>query len=289
VLVSEFLTHVNYALRGTDDDAPEVGEEEASYWIATLNRKKDELYRNAKVLWDETYSATTPNEPGTVATAGTTALTGTSTKFLDYRVGDKITVDGETERTIATITSNTALTVTVAFSNTSSGLTFTRDTIIGSGVQTYSCHRNLIAPASSVYVQTTTQKHYQDLVEPRESDPDTQAVYLAGVNPKILHFAKDIAATDPFVGGSLVMPGYYLPADVSAAADELPLPDPYWGVLATASEVAGSDITYEDREANLNSKANNLYMQMVRSNRRGTYNNPHKSAVNVYKIRNAER
>ncbi len=60
---------------------------------------------------------------GTVATTGTTALTGTGTNFLAvYRTGDPIYVAGETVRTVAAVASDTALTTTVAFTNTASGL-----------------------------------------------------------------------------------------------------------------------------------------------------------------------
>lgn len=67
---------------------------------------------------------------GTVETDGTTALIGSdttssSTRFLDYNAGDIIKVDGETERTIATITDDQNLTVTVAFTNSESGLNYT--------------------------------------------------------------------------------------------------------------------------------------------------------------------
>lgn len=76
---------------------------------------------------------------GTVATAGTTTLTGTDTAFTNtFKVGDTITVSGETVRTIASITSNTVLEVTVPFSNTDSGLTYTltggtRFSVFGNG------------------------------------------------------------------------------------------------------------------------------------------------------------
>ena len=68
--------------------------------------------------------------PGTVETDGTAALVGSdttssSTKFLQYKAGDFIRVDGETERTIATITDDQNLTVTVAFTNSESGLDYT--------------------------------------------------------------------------------------------------------------------------------------------------------------------
>jgi hypothetical protein len=61
---------------------------------------------------------------GTVTTVATTALTGDDTTFLKYKVGDSIKVDGESSRVIATITSDTALTVTSAFANTDIGLCF---------------------------------------------------------------------------------------------------------------------------------------------------------------------
>ena len=62
--------------------------------------------------------------PGTVTTAASTALVGSSTTFLDYKVGDTIRVEGESDRVIATITDNENLTVTSAFSTTDSELTF---------------------------------------------------------------------------------------------------------------------------------------------------------------------
>lgn len=61
---------------------------------------------------------------GTVSTVGTTALTGVETNFSDFSVGDIIHVDGETDRTIATITDDEALTVGVAFTNTDSNLEY---------------------------------------------------------------------------------------------------------------------------------------------------------------------
>jgi hypothetical protein len=61
---------------------------------------------------------------GTVQTAGTVALVGTTTNFLSFTVGETITVSGETVRAIATITDNTHLTVTSAFSTTASGLSY---------------------------------------------------------------------------------------------------------------------------------------------------------------------
>jgi len=61
---------------------------------------------------------------GTVTTAGTVALVGEDTEFTAYTVGDTIKVEGETLRTIATITDDTHLTVTVAFSTSGAELTY---------------------------------------------------------------------------------------------------------------------------------------------------------------------
>lgn len=64
--------------------------------------------------------------PGRVETAGSTTLLGTDTRFLStFKVGDTITVSGETVRTINGIASDTSLTVSVAFSTTASNLTYT--------------------------------------------------------------------------------------------------------------------------------------------------------------------
>lgn len=77
---------------------------------------------------------------GLVATAGTTTLTGTGTQFTkSFIVGDTITVSGETVRTIQSITSDTVLDVTVAFSTTASSLRYNlaanteRFTALGNG------------------------------------------------------------------------------------------------------------------------------------------------------------
>jgi hypothetical protein len=62
---------------------------------------------------------------GTVTTNGTVNLVGVSTSFTDYVIGHAIKLPDETVRTIATITDDTHLTVTVAFTTSASGLEFT--------------------------------------------------------------------------------------------------------------------------------------------------------------------
>lgn len=284
VTLLDAINRINYALRATDDDPPTFGDDEWNYWVDTLNRKKDELYEDLSKQWSDSYKPSSPNEPGVVSTAGTTTLTGNGTYFTDYKAGDEILVDGETSRIIDTITSDTSLTVTVAFSNTASGKNFTRSIIIDSSVEGYHVHRSLLSPSDKVYVQTPTQKIFLDLIKPQENDYVNQAVHLSGGNPQLLTFTQDIKSDDQMVGGVLVVPGYYMPDDVSASSDLLPVPDPNWLVLATAAEIAFTDIVYEDRAETLNSRANSLWRQMVTKNMRGTYNNPRKVSYNVKRI-----
>jgi hypothetical protein len=279
------ITAINYLLRGTDDSAPAASSEEFNYWLSTLNRKKDELYTDVGKQWSCIYKDEAPNEPGTVATTGTTTLTGTSTYFTDYKVGDQITVSGETVRTIDTITSNTVLTVTVAFSNTASGKTFTHTSIIDDTVDTYSVHRNLLGASDKIYVlDTSSNKVYLDLIHPQERDYSTQQVHLSGVNPQILTFTEDIVSGESIDGGSLVVPGYYLPADLTTGTDLLPVPDPNWLATATAAEIAFGDIIYEDKAEILNQRANALWKAMVATNRRATYGSSRKTPYSVKRI-----
>lgn len=294
--LASFYTRVSHALRGTDEDSPTHGDEEATYWLNLLNRKKDELFENVAQNWGSAFKETAPNEPGTVATSATTALTGTSTFFTDYQVGDKITVSGETERTIATITSNTALTVTVAFSNTASGKTFTHKNIVSNSYTSYSLHRSFLAPSgdktstdgvgSGVYVlKTDGNRTYIPLVAPEERNPDSRAVFISSINPQKVYFTDTITSTEDIVGGELRVPGYFMPDDLSATTDLLPFLDPNWAVLAVAAEVAFNDITFEDKAEALNAKANALYAQMIKKNRNLTYNNPRRVPTNVKRIR----
>ncbi len=284
--VTTALSKISYAVRGIDDDAPQFGTDEANYWLSVLNDKKDELYLNTKNKWTNIFKLTAPAEHGVVATTGTTTLTGTGTYFTDYQVGDKITVSGETVRTIATITSDTSLTVTVAFANTASSKTFTRQTVIVAGTQSYSLHRSFILPSDTISITKTDDavREYEYL-HPQERDNQRQQVYISGDNPKVITFTKTIEATADIVGGVLTVPGYFLPDDLENEDDILPFPDPNWGVMASAAEIAFNDIIYEDKSSDINNKANALFRAMAQTNRAGSYNNPRKIPTNIASVR----
>lgn len=280
--VETALTKISYALRGIDDEAPTFGDDESNYWVSVLNDKKDELFKNPNLSWSSAFKAVAPTEPGTVTTAGTTALAGSGTYFTDYRVGDKITVSGETERTIATIVSDTSLTVTVAFSTTASDLTLTHKSIIATGVQSYSLHRSFNNPSDqAVILKSDGTYTYIDFMQPGARNDVTRGVYISGENPKVLTINTTIQSTEDIVGGELQVPGFYVPDDISASTDLLPFPDPNWGVMATASEVAFNDVIYEDKASDLNQKANALYQAMAATNRKGEYARPRTIPYNM--------
>jgi len=290
MILSDYFLQVNSAYRGSDDDVPLAGTADYNLWLYTTNRKIAEWAGDSKNTWQSLFYINTPDELGTVATTGTTTLTGTSTYFLDYNIGDKITVDGETIRTIDTITSNTVLTVTVAFSNTVTANTYTHTTIIKSGVQTYSLHRNFQNPSDKVTITTTSNDEISFMIgKPQERERYTPEVYISGLNPMTITFVDTIDATynSDWIGGTLKVPGYYAPKDMSASTDIIPVDDPYWLVYSTASELAFNDLTYESKAVDLNAKANNLYSGMISNNRKGTNNYPRIARTNVNRIRGA--
>lgn len=280
MIVSEFIPQVFYAYRGkTASRVPTAGSEKYNLYLAIANRKKTEWATDPNNRWASLFSSTTPNEPGTVATSGTTTLTGTGTNFTDYAVGDKITVDGETVRTIATISSDTSLTVTSAFSNTASGKTFTHTMIVAGS--TYKLHRRFYLPSDYLRIDRTDTSYveYPIVLPQRRNISTNQSAYISGYNPKVLTLATDIDTLD--TGGTLTLPGYYTPADMADATDFVPVDDPNWLVYITASELARNDPAKEDQYASLLAMANDLYRKMVDANNGGTFLQPNGVAYNM--------
>jgi len=262
---TEAIQSIYYAYRGKGaSKTPIFGSEKANTCLAIMNRKKNEWANDSDQTWVSNFNYVAPNEVGLVSTAGTTTLTGTNTYFTDYQVGDKITVYGETVRTIDTITSDTVLTVSVAFTNTASSLTHKRTIIIQSGVQSYNLNRSFLTPSDKVLVTTTSSNTLKlGLATPQERESDC---YISSRNPKVLTFVNDITSTDQKVGGTLSVPAYYLPADMVLATDLVPVDNPEWLVYIVASELARNDPAKESMFATLVGMANDLYVKMVSAN-----------------------
>lgn len=255
------IKQIYYAYRGKGASrVPTVGEEKYQTALDIANRKKNEWARDPYHTWNSMFKAYAGNEVGTVATTGTTTLTGTGTYFTDYRAGDKITVSGETERIIDTITSDTILTVTVAFTNTASSKTFTRTPIITTSKE-YSLHRNFYIPSDKIIVDATNDLEYT-LIKPNQRSGGD--VYISGINPKKVSFYNDIDTEA--IGGSLQTPGYFIPNDMVNGTDLVEVDDPNWLVYATAAELARNDPAKDDQYANLQAIANDLYSKMVYAN-----------------------
>lgn len=162
-------------------------------------------------------------------------------------------------------------------------------TISVSSSPVYNLPTDFLAPSTSVYITTTDDTRVEvELVHPEEKNVNNRNVFVADNTPQKLYFTTPITTGESIVGGTLYMPGYYLPADVSDAADSLIAPDPNWLVMATAAEVAFNDIVYEAKAPDLNAKANNLYKMMTSKNRRGTFNRPRKTPYANYRIKSAE-
>lgn len=261
------IREIYYAYRGKGaSKVPAFGSEKSNTALAIANRKKNEWATDSNQAWASNFNSdiTSLDQPGTVATTGTTTLTGTGTYFTDFAVGDKITVSGETVRTIATITSDTTLTVTVAFSNTASGKTFKRRPIIATGVQEYSLHRSFFVPSDEVIVSTTSNDYPFGFIQPEQRSGGE--VYISGRHPKKLTFYTDIEASSQLVGGELQVPGYYLPDDMVLTTDLVPVDDPNWLVYAVAAELARNDPAKDSEFANLLGMANDLYRKMINAN-----------------------
>lgn len=163
-------------------------------------------------------------------------------------------------------------------------------TVTASAALTINLPSDFIAPSGNgdgigVYVITTSGTRVNlDLVKPHQASSGERQVYVSGKTPKVLNFNFVISATDQIVGGTVYVPGYYMPADLTVAASVLSFPDNDWGVMATAAEIAFNDIVYETKSADLNAKANSLYTDMVNRNQRGFTGQPRKSVYNVRKI-----
>jgi hypothetical protein len=220
--LDEWLKKVNYEFRGTEDDAPTAGDEDAQFWVSEFNTLKNNLYDDTNQKWQ--------------------------TAFVPDHA-----VDG---------------TIEIA----------TRPSFI--------LPDNFIMPSDQLEIDANGHTFYIDYVAPENRNRHQRQFYIAGDNPKKLYLSFAIPDGHQLVGGSLILPGYYRPADVdyTIATAVIPVPDPQWSVIATAAQVAFNDTTYDEKYPDLLQRANSLYVKMAAKNRRGTAGNARKVRTNVPKI-----
>lgn len=164
---------------------------------------------------------------------------------------------------------------------------------VASGTQAYDLPDDFLAPSDEVYIDDLNgQRTYYEFVKPQQrSRYGVAEVFVQGNNPKQLVFTRDIDATSQVVGGSILVPGYYRPADMTTANSVLPFSDPNWALMATAAEIAFNDVVYETKAADLTEKANDLYRKMAQANRALTYRNGRRVPYNTsnFKITSPDR
>jgi hypothetical protein len=209
--LTDLIKNINYNLRGTDDDAPVLGDPDWVYWGTVANRKKNEMYGDTKKKWASSFAT---KKVGVIAA-------GINTFNLD---------DSDSANKLS----------------------------------------GFIQPAKRAYVlRLDGTRHYIDIVKPQFAHYMQKQVYVSGLNPKVVNLSYSVVLGDADIGGSLYVPGYWLPADMdlTSATATVPCDDPYWLSMASAADVAFNEITYDDKFADLNGKANVLYGQMSHANR----------------------
>lgn len=156
---------------------------------------------------------------------------------------------------------------------------------IAEGTNVFDLDDQFLLPDSKVTV-TDLSGNENDftIVKPAERDRYTNSVYISGADPQVLTFSDDIDTSSTLIGGAVNISGYTIPDDIASDTDTILVDDPYWLVMAVASELAFNDLTYADKAPDLNAKAGSLYEQMASNNRRGSNNNPRTARTNVDKI-----
>lgn len=91
-----------------------------------------------------------------------------------------------------------------------------------------------------------------------------QALYIHGSDPKKITFAQDIDSS--LDAGTLYVPGYYIPADLTLSTSVVAVDDPSWLVYITASELARNDPAKDDQFPTLVGMANDRYQKMSDAN-----------------------
>lgn len=155
--------------------------------------------------------------------------------------------------------------------------------VVALGVQQYDIPTTFLAPSDELYVtHTDGQNSYFDIIKPQQRQRyGIRQAYISGINPKTLNFTTDFVSGDLPIGGTIYLPGFYRPADMTDGSDVLPFSDPHWGVMAAAAEIAFNDVVYETKAADLTEKANDLYRKMAQANRALTYGNGRRAAYNT--------
>ena len=156
---------------------------------------------------------------------------------------------------------------------------------VASADNTYALDADFIRPSDRIKVTSGTTELYFDVIDPQTRYDNPSSVYISGQNPPVLNFNGQVTATTAWIGGTITVPGYYVPADMVLATDTVPVYDGNWLAMIVASEVAFNDTSYEDKSPDILGKANSLYQAMKLANVAGTATTPRKIRTSVSRIR----
>jgi hypothetical protein len=158
-------------------------------------------------------------------------------------------------------------------------------TVAAKAVPSFDLDEGFLDVANQAYIiDNRGMRSDFDVVKPEEVDVNTKAFYIAGEDPQVLYFTREIPADSSFVGGKLYLPAFVVPDMPSKPKDLIPAPSPNGMVYIVASQVAENDLTYEDKAPSLLQKANRAATMMAAKARSASYGNSRKTPRRVVKI-----
>lgn len=89
--------------------------------------------------------------------------------------------------------------------------------------------------------------------------------YVAQVG-RTLKFNSAFASSSQQYGGTIYVPAYLYPEEISGDNDEVPVDDPNWLALSVAADYVRNDITRKDLRADLVNEANQCMERMKQDN-----------------------
>lgn len=113
----------------------------------------------------------------------------------------------------------------------------------------------------SLYTIVPIEELYQD--GPTINNAGGPICAVAGSN---LKFPVAFTATSPQFGGTVIIPGYSIPATLTTGTDTIVVDDPFWLCYMAAAEYDRNDITRVQQYGNLIAQANNAMTGMKEDN-----------------------
>lgn len=161
-------------------------------------------------------------------------------------------VDWKSLRTVATVSGTVTATDT-----------FTLPTTLGKLSKTEGDFIRIVCTdgTESQYTIVPIERLYEEGSKIQATGNSTCAVSGAS-----LVFNTAFTATSREFGGTIYVPGYSIPATLSAGTDVIQVDDPYWLVFAVAAEFIRTDITRAEQYGNLIAQANNSMSGMKSDN-----------------------